>query len=122
MNTIISEDNDSPRSLAEIGMSEQEIANHLKLSLKRLQKKFKHELREGAAEGNRQVLKALHDAARSGSNMAATALWVKARCGWRDTGAVPQSGKIIRSQVIFGLRSPSTTPPDTTLPCTPITS
>lgn len=102
MNTTDPEHSETVRSLAQIGVSDDEIATQVKLSLKKLRRIHKHDLRQGAAEGNRQVLESLHKAAKSGSNIAATALWVKARCGWRDTGVVSQSGRIIRSKLIIG--------------------
>lgn len=98
------------RSLAEIGMSDQEIATQTQLSLKKLRKLHKRELAEGAAEGNRQVLEYLYKAAKSGSNMAATSLWVKARCGWRDTGVTAQSGAPIRSKLIVVTKNPDANP------------
>ncbi|HEX4750758.1 MAG TPA: hypothetical protein VH302_14540 [Bryobacteraceae bacterium] len=81
-----SEPSDTPRSLARIGLSDEEIATKLQLPVKKLRRLYKRELREGAVEGNTQVLRNLHAAACSGSNTTAAALWVKARCGWRDTG------------------------------------
>ncbi len=101
MQTPSSEQRLSVRSLAEIGMSDQEIAIQLQLSLKKLRRSYKRERSEGAAEGNRQVLEHLYQAAKSGSNIAAAALWVKARCGWRDTGATAQSGTLIRSKLVI---------------------
>lgn len=111
MQTTINEHGESVRSLAGIGMSDQEIATQIQLSARRLQKLYKRELREGAAEGNRQVLEALHKAAKSGSNITATALWVKARCGWRDTGPGPQSPNLIRSKLIITCNEKSECPP-----------
>jgi hypothetical protein len=106
MQTPSSEQRRSVRALAEIGMSDQEIATQLQLSLKKLRKFCKRELNEGAAEGNRQVLEHLYQAAKSGSNMGAAALWVKARCGWRDTGVTAQSGTLLRSKLVIVTKSP----------------
>ncbi len=75
------------RSLAECGTSDEDIAAKLQLPIKKLRRLFKVELAQGVAQGNREVLGTLYQAAKSGSNMAATIFWVKARCGWRDTGA-----------------------------------
>jgi orotate phosphoribosyltransferase-like protein len=91
------------RSLALIGVSDDEIATQLHVSHRKVGRLYKRELLEDAAEGNRQVLESLHAAAKSGANMAATALWVKARCGWRDTGPPPPP-KIIYSKLIVRVK------------------
>lgn len=102
--TLPSEHSESVRSLAQIGLSEEEIATKFQLSPKKLRRLYKRELREGAAEGNIQVLEKLHQAASSGSNITATTLWVKARCGWRDTGVTAHSSNLIRSKLIVAMR------------------
>lgn len=83
------EDRDRVRKLAGIGASEEDIAAQLQIPLKRLQKRFRRELAEGAALGKTEALEKLHAMATSGSNTSATIFFVKARCGWRDTGAAP---------------------------------
>ncbi|SRR5579884_2875482 len=111
MNTL--EHSERVRSLAAIGMSDQEIAAQIQLSSKKLQKIYKRELREGAAEGNRQVLETLHKSASSGSNFPATSLWVKARCGWRDTGPTSQSPTIVRAKLVIECEKRPCDPPAT---------
>jgi hypothetical protein len=83
--------------LAEIGATEEDIATELQMPLKRLQKRFRRELERGAVAGKHHVLETLFNNAQSGSNMAATALWVKAKCGWRDTGVPSNSPSIIQA-------------------------
>src|SRR5579863_1461469 len=102
------------RSLVAIGMSHDDIAALNDVSPKKLRRVHKLDLRKGIDEGNRRVLHALHTAASSGANMAATSLWVKARCGWRDTGLASQSGVVKRSKAVLILTErtpPSDVPP-----------
>lgn len=82
-------DRDRVRKLAGVGVSEADIAAQLQIPLKRLQKRFKRELAEGIALGKTEALEKLHQMATSGSNTSATIFFVKARCGWRDTGPAP---------------------------------
>ncbi len=74
------------RALARIGAADQDIADELQIPLKRLQKRFKRELEQATAQGKTGVLQKLYDMAISGSNTTATVFWIKAKCGWRDTG------------------------------------
>ena len=83
--------------LAQIGATPEDIAADLQIPLKRLQKRFRRELERGEALGKHTVLEKLFDNASSGNNMAATSLWVKARCGWRDTGASGNAASTIES-------------------------
>ena len=83
--------------LAQVGATEEDIAAELQIPLKRLQKRFRRELERGAVAGKHHVLEALFENAQSGSNMAATSLWVKAKCGWRDTGLSSNSPSVIHS-------------------------
>jgi hypothetical protein len=89
------------RELAAIGISDEDIAAQLRLSLPKLQKTFRHELKEGAADGREQALRRLHAIAISGENLSALTFWVKARCGWRDTGTPPSSVSVIRLVKVF---------------------
>jgi hypothetical protein len=77
------------RDLAAIGMTEDDIAAQLRLPMAQLKKRFRLELKQGAATGREHALKKLHELAISGDNFSALSLWVKSRCGWRDTGAAP---------------------------------
>lgn len=89
------------RELAAIGLSDDDIASQLRLVLPKLQKIFKLELENGAAEGREHVLRKLHTIAMSGKNLAALTFWVKARCGWRDTGASQSAAQVIRHITVF---------------------
>lgn len=84
-------------NLARIGAAEEDIAAELHIPLKRLRKRFSRELERGSAKGRNEVLEELFDKAKSGSNVTATSLWVKARCGWRDTGTAYHSPVVIHS-------------------------
>ncbi|MGH9654237.1 MAG: hypothetical protein ACRD6B_12340 [Bryobacteraceae bacterium] len=107
------------RELAAIGLSDADIACQLRLSLPKLQKKFKLELQSGAAEGREQALRKLHTIALSGENVSALTFWVKARCGWRDTGTTQSAPQVIRHLTAFmqepepsapAIRNPETEP------------
>ncbi len=89
------------RELAAIGMSDDDIASQLPLALPRFQKIFKLELQSGAAQGREQALSKLHSIAVSGKNLAALTFWVKARCGWRDTGTTQSTTQVIRHLSMF---------------------
>jgi len=89
--------NNRVERLAQIGATPEDIAADLQIPLKRLQKRFRRELERGEALGKHTVLEKLFDNASSGNNMAATSLWVKARCGWRDSGASGNSPSMIKS-------------------------
>ncbi|HEX4748147.1 MAG TPA: hypothetical protein VH302_01270 [Bryobacteraceae bacterium] len=82
---------------AKTGATEEDIAALLDLPVNKLKRHFKAELRKGAAQGRLDVLNNLHELATSKSNMAATALWVKARCGWRDTGTAAHPANAIKA-------------------------
>ncbi len=83
--------------LAQIGATEEDIAAELQLPLKRLQKRFRRQLEQGSVQGRHQVLEQLYENAQSGSNMAAASLWLKAKCGWRDTGPSAHAPAITHS-------------------------
>ncbi len=71
------------------------------LALPKFQKIFKLELKNGAAEGREQALRKLHTIAMSGKNLAALTFWIKARCGWRDTGTTTSAARVIRHVTVF---------------------
>ena len=74
------------RELSTIGASHEDIAAELSLPSQKVQKLFKRELQQGAAQGKVQALTKLHEIAVAGENFSALSFYVKARCGWRDTG------------------------------------
>ena len=83
--------------LAQFGATPEGIAAELQIPVGRVRKRFRRELERGEAMGKHTVLQKLFENAASGNNMPATSLWVKSRCGWRDTGASPQSQTVIHS-------------------------
>lgn len=91
--------------LARFGATEEDIAAELQISLECVQDQFQREFERGHAVGKNIILEKLFHNAASGSNMAATALWVKARCGWRDTGSASQSPTVINSILEITRRS-----------------
>ena len=104
------------RELAAIGMSNTDIAAQLRLPLAKLQKVFRLELLEGAADGREDALKKLHDIAKSGKNFNALTFWVKARCGWRDTGTTQSTIQVIRHAFAFSEEKPKKRPPESDPP------
>lgn len=96
--------------LAAFGATEEDIAADLQIPLKRLQKRFRVELERGSASGKHEVLGKLFESARSGSNISATALWVKARCGWRDTGSANNLQTTIESLLEINIAPPPQCP------------
>jgi hypothetical protein len=103
--TLTPDDQLRVRELAAIGVSDEDIAAQLRLPLRKLQNIFRRELKQGAAEGREQALRKLHAVAISGENLSALTFWVKARCGWRDTGTLPSSTNIQRHVVLFKPKS-----------------
>jgi hypothetical protein len=105
--TITLEDRVRVRQLAAIGLSDDDIASQLRLPLRKMQKLFHSELKEGAAAGREHALKTLHDIATGGENLGALTFWVKARCGWRDTGTVQSAILFTRHVTRFMPQPPS---------------
>jgi hypothetical protein len=89
-------DKERVAQLARVGATEESIAAELQIPVKRLKKRFRRELEQGQAQGKHQILENLYEAARSGSNNTVTTFWVKARCGWRDTGTSVETTQIVR--------------------------
>ena len=97
MKRLLETDKTRIERLAQVGATPEDIASELQIPLKRLQKRFRRELERASVQGKHDVLEKFFENATSGSNMAATSLWVKARCGWRDTGNSGNSPTIIKS-------------------------
>ncbi len=101
--------------LARFGATQEDIAAELRISLECVQEQFQVEYERGQAIGKHIILEKLFHSAASGSNLAATALWVKARCGWRDTGAASSSPDTIYSILEINTRPAPVPPPLTSL-------
>ncbi len=99
--TPTTDDQARVRELAAIGMSDDDIASQLGLPVPRLQKIFRLELKQGAAAGREHALNKLHTIALSGENVTALHFWVKARCGWRDTGPAQNAASAITRITLF---------------------
>jgi hypothetical protein len=95
------------RELAAIGVSQDDIAAQLGLTPRKLNKLFPVELKKGAAEGRERAIRTLHGLAMSGNNSVLLTFWVKAQCGWRDTGTVQSLLKVAREVLCF---HPATAP------------
>jgi len=101
--------------LARCGATQEDIAAELQISLECIQDQFQREFERGQAMGRNMVVEKLFHNAASGSNMAASALWVKARCGWRDTGSASSFPNVIYSILDVSQRSDAN-PNDQTQP------
>jgi hypothetical protein len=82
------EDRERVRHMAATGATEDDIAAVIQMPVKRLKKVYRLELEQGEAQGKQQVRDKLYEIVESGKNLTALMFWVKARCGWRDTGSV----------------------------------
>jgi len=91
------EQRDEVRRLAATGAVDSDISAQLDIPEKKLRKLFRSELRKGAAAANQQALDKLHDFVSSGDNLSAIIFWLKAKCGWRDTGAAAGGGVTVVS-------------------------
>jgi hypothetical protein len=85
--------------LAGIGASREDIAAEIGSSVRKLEKLYRRELKKGAAQGREQVLQKLHEIARRGQNASLVTFYVKAQCGWRDTGNPVNNAGVIRRHV-----------------------
>jgi hypothetical protein len=81
--------------LARIGMSKQDIAADLGISLRDLTLLYRGELKKGLAHGHEPVLRKLHEIAVSGENTSLLIFYVKSQCGWRDTGTSPTLARMV---------------------------
>lgn len=73
--------------LAGYGASEEDIAAELRIPLNYLKEHHCDDLAYGNAKGRNAVLKNLYEQVQSGTNVTTISLWVRSRCGWRDTGS-----------------------------------
>jgi hypothetical protein len=114
--TATPEDRLRVRRLASIGLSDDDIGSQLHLPSRKLQKVFQLELKEGAAEGRELALQTLYDRALTGENLGALTFWVKARCGWRDTGTIQSATQFDRHITRFRPLSAATQLPESAPP------
>jgi hypothetical protein len=81
--------------LATIGLSKKDIAAKIGVPLRDLCRLYRAELKKGTAEGHEDVLRTVHQIAITGNNASVLIFYLKAQCGWRDTGASASAAKII---------------------------
>jgi hypothetical protein len=74
------------RSLAGVGVRQEDIATIIGCDPKTLRKHFRDELDRGMAEANAEIAGCLFDAAKKG-NVAAQIFWLKTRAHWRENRA-----------------------------------
>lgn len=77
-------------ALAGMGIPDYDIAKLMQVSGPTLRKHFAHELDVGHVQANAKVAQSLFKQATDPlkPNVAAAIFWLKARCGWRDDGAL----------------------------------
>ena len=83
--------------LARFGATQEDIAAELQIPLECVKDEHQRAFERGQAIGRNMILERLFHNAASGSNFAATTLWVKARCGWRETGSASSTPTYINS-------------------------
>ena len=81
--------------LAGIGMSKQDIAADIGISVRELSQLYRGELKKGLARSHEPVLRKLHEIALSGENTSLLIFYAKSQCGWRDTGASSTLAKTV---------------------------
>ena len=98
------DDRQRVREMANSGAAAADIAAQLRLPPNKLERLFRSELQQGAAEGKQKALDKLKAIVLSGENISALIFWIKANCGWRDTGASANSGSRLYSPIVFRLQ------------------
>lgn len=79
-------------SMAAVGITQEQIAQFLKISQDTLAKYYEDELANGAIKANAKVASSLYTQAING-NVTAQIFWCKTRLGWREKSEVELSGK-----------------------------
>ncbi|HUY05059.1 MAG TPA: hypothetical protein VMV33_17415 [Rhodocyclaceae bacterium] len=78
------------RAMAAYGIPQDKIAQAIGISKPTLEKHFRETLDIAMTEANAKVAETLFKMATSGTVVAATIYWTKARMGWRDVQAIQQ--------------------------------
>jgi hypothetical protein len=94
---------DRVEELAGVGATEEDIAAELRIPLEDLRERYREPLAYGNAKGKNNILTAFYKQVQSGTNFSATSMWVKARCGWRENGAI--NGSAIKEPLLTILLS-----------------
>jgi DNA-binding XRE family transcriptional regulator len=76
------------KTMASVGVRQEQIAKALGVAPKTLRKHFRDELDNGAIEANVEVANTCYRMATSGTNTPATIFWLKVRFGWRENAPV----------------------------------
>ena len=93
------------RKLAEtvsgLGLPHEQIGALIGIDDKTLRKHYRHELDQGIAKANSNVVKSLYSKA-SGGDVTACIWWTKTRLGWKDTSRTEISGirEVARVEII----------------------
>jgi DNA-binding XRE family transcriptional regulator len=78
--------------MAAVGITQEQIAQFLKISQDTLAKYYETELADGAIKANTKVASSLYTQAING-NVTAQIFWCKTRLGWRDRSEIELSSK-----------------------------
>lgn len=69
--------------MAAVGITQEQIAEYLGISVDTLYKYYKEQLRRAGIEANTSVAQSLYSQATSG-NVTAQIFWLKTRAGWKE--------------------------------------
>jgi hypothetical protein len=92
------------RSLAGIGVPQDDIAILVEITKPTLHKYYREEMDKGMAEANAKVAKTLFERAVSG-DLGAAIFWAKARMGWREKHEIS-----VNHEHAFVIRAPEQSP------------
>lgn len=76
------------------GINHEQIAKTIGISRNTLEKHFREELDNAAAEANARVVGVAYEQAVSGQHPAMTMFWLKTRLGWREKKELEHSGEV----------------------------
>ncbi len=81
---VTDEKREQVRTMASMGMTQDDIGRVMGATAKTLRKHFREELELSAIEANTKVMQTLYTMATSGANTTASIFWAKTRCGLRE--------------------------------------
>ncbi len=87
---VTEQQSEQVKTMASLGLRQDDIAKVLNIAAKTLRKHFRKELDTGAIEANTEVAKTCYRMATSGTNTTATIFWLKARAGWRENAPIEE--------------------------------
>lgn len=82
------------KSLAGLGMTQEDIGSVIGIHQETLRREFRDELDRGVIDANAKVAQTLFRMATSGTIPSATFFWLKTRAHWREVTHVEHSGEV----------------------------